>query len=304
VSRKYFVGVDVGGTNIKAALVQNGKIKKRIKLPTKVRSGFNGSLSQIESAISVFIEKAQAIGIGIAGLIDSKKGIVRFSPNLPGWKNIKLSSILEEKFKRPVKIINDVDAFCLGEWRYGAAKGYDNVFLFTLGTGVGGAAVCEGTPLFGAHGFAGEFGHSIIKFNGRKCPCGNRGCLEQYVGARHIVALARSKIKKTRSSLKKYKKLTPHIIADEAKRGDRVSIEVFKKIGYYIGVGVTNIIVLFDPDVIIISGGVSRAGKIIFEPVRKTVAQRVMGGKFRTYKIIPPQLGDDAGILGAVYYAA
>jgi glucokinase len=303
VSRKYFVGVDVGGTNIKAALVQNGKIKKRIKLPTKVRSGFNGSLSQIESAISVFIEKAQAIGIGIAGLIDSKKGIVRFSPNLPGWKNIKLSSILEEKFKRPVKIINDVDAFCLGEWRYGAAKGYDNVFLFTLGTGVGGAAVCEGTPLFGAHGFAGEFGHSIIKFNGRKCPCGNRGCLEQYVGARHIVALARSKIKKTRSSLKKYKKLTPHIIADEAKRGDRVSIEVFKKIGYYIGVGVTNIIVLFDPDVIIISGGVSRAGKIIFEPVRKTVAQRVMGGKFRTYKIIPPQLGDDAGILGAVYYA-
>lgn len=304
MTKKSFVGVDVGGTNIKAALVQDSRVQERTRLPTKVHLGLKVSLQQIKSGIRPFITRAHGVGIGIAGLVDSKKGVVRFSPNLPGWHNIKLARILKEEFRKPVKILNDVDAFCLGEWQYGAAKGYDNVFLFTLGTGVGGAAICEGRPLFGAHGFAGEFGHSIIKYNGRKCPCGNRGCLETYVGAHHIVALAKRKMRKERSAMRRYKDLTPKIIAREAKKGDKVARKVFSEIGYYIGAGVTNIIVLFDPDVVIISGGVSRAGKILFDPIRKIVAQRVIGAEYRRSKILPPKLGDDAGVIGAVYYAS
>jgi len=303
-AKRTYVGLDIGGTNIKSALVCNGTIKKRIKLPTKARTGVKGVLIQIRAAINPFMKEASGIGIGIAGIIDSKKGIVRFSPNLPGWHNVKLANILQKEFNVRVHVLNDVNAFCLGEWQYGAARGYDNVFLFTLGTGVGGAAICEGKPLFGATGFAGEFGHSVIKYNGPACPCGNRGCLERYVGARYIVARAKRKMMKQRSTLNRYEKITPHVIADEARRGDTVAREVFEETGFYVGIGVTNIIALFDPDVIVISGGVSRAGKVLFDAIRKTVKQRVLGARYRRTKIIRGRLGDTAGMLGAVYVAS
>lgn len=304
MKRKGYVGVDIGGTNIKSALVYNGKIKKRVKLPTMARTGVTGVLGQIKAAIAPFIKDAAGIGVGIAGIIDSKKGVVKFSPNLPGWDNIKLTDMLQKEFKVRVRVLNDVNAFCLGEWQYGAARGYDNVFLFTLGTGVGGAAICEGKPLFGATGFAGEFGHSVIKFNGPACPCGNHGCLERYVGARYIVARAKRKMKKHRSTLNTYEKITPHVIADEAKRGDTVAREIFEETGFYVGIGVTNIIALFDPDVVVISGGISRAGKVLFDPIRKTVKQRVLGARYRKTRIIPGRLGDTGGMLGAVYFAS
>jgi glucokinase len=302
--QKSYLGIDIGGTNIKAGLVRKGKIIKHTRVRTDAQAGVDRALDQIKSVIEQFIDEAHGVGIGIAGLIDSRRGVVRFSPNLPHWRNMQLVSRLKDEFKKPIRILNDVNAFCLGEWQYGAGKGYDNVFLFTLGTGVGGAAVCEGVPVFGANGFAGELGHSVINFNGPQCACGNKGCLERYVGARYIVALAEKKMKKHASSLKKHKELTPRVIADQARRGDTVSCEVFEEVGYYIGVGVTNIIALFDPDVIIISGGVSRAGKILFDPIRKVVKERAMGSEYRNYKIVQPKLGDDAGILGAVYFAS
>lgn len=304
MKNKAFVGVDVGGTNIKSALVIDGKIKKRFRILTKADFGPAHSLVQIKAAIQPLIKHASGIGVGITGIIDSKQGIVRFSPNLLDWHNVRLASILKKYFKKPVRILNDVNAFCLGEWKYGAAKGYSNVFLFTLGTGVGGAAICEGKPLFGANGFAGEFGHTVIKYNGPQCTCEKFGHLERYVGARYIVLRAKRKIKSARSSLKKYKNLTPEIIAEEAKKGDRAAKEVFSEIGFYIGIGVSNIIALFDPDIVVISGGISRAGRILFDPIRKTLAQKVFGVQYRTYKIVPAKLGDDAGILGAVSFAS
>lgn len=304
MKREAYVGIDIGGTNIKSALVYQGKITKSIKLPTKVRTGVKGVLTQIKAAIDPFVREASGIGIGIAGIIDSEKGIVKFSPNLTGWNNVRLADILQREFRIRVHVLNDVNAICLGEWQYGVACGYDNVFLFTLGTGVGGAAICEGKPLFGATGFAGEFGHTVIKFNGPLCPCGNRGCLERYVGARYIVARARRKMKQKKSTLRKFERLTPHIIADEAKRGDRVARETFAETGFYIGIGITNIIALFDPDVVVISGGVSRAGKVLFDSIRKTVRQRVLGARYRKTRITSGRLGDTGGMLGAVYFAS
>ncbi|MGB9721175.1 MAG: ROK family protein [bacterium] len=300
----HIIGIDVGGTNIKAGLVRKGRVLSKTNRHTRAEDGSRKCIEVIKAVIKSYINEASAIGIGIAGIIDSKKGIVRYSPNLKNWRNVELAKILKGEFKKPVKILNDVNAILLGEWVYGAGKGYKNIFLFTLGTGIGGAAICEDKLLFGAHGFAGEFGHIIIDFNGPKCLCGNYGCLERYVGSRYIVKLAKRRIRVKMSSLKNYyKELSPKIIADEAKKGDYVAKEVFKEIGYYIGIGVSSIINLFDPEIVIISGGIAGAGRILFEPIRKTVKQRILGAEYRRLKIIPAELGDDAGILGSAYFA-
>ncbi len=299
---RYTLGIDIGGTNIKAGLVHKGNVIKKISFETKAEDGPDNCIAQIKSIIRSF-NNISNIGIGIAGIIDSKKGIVRYSPNLKGWYNIKLTEPLKKEFKTTVRILNDVNAILLGEWIYGAGKGYKNIFLFTLGTGVGGAAVCEGKLLFGANGFAGEFGHTVISFNGPECVCGNYGCLERYVGSRYIVELTKKKLARKRSNLKNYKDPTPKIIANEAKKGDTVAKEVFEEIGNYIGIGVSNIINLFDPEVVIISGGISRAGKILFDPIKRTVRERILGLKYRNLKIVPAKLGDGAGIIGAAHFA-
>lgn len=301
--KKGIIGLDVGGTNIKAAFVHGNKIIRRINIPTHGRAGVNRSLQQIKLAIRSFQKKTASIGIGIAGIIDSDNGIVKFSPNLKGWDNIRLARILRREFKVPVRVLNDVNAICLGEWKYGVARGYDNVFLFTLGTGVGGAAICEGQLLFGANGFAGEFGHTTIALKGPMCVCGHRGHLERYAGAKYIVARAKRKLKKRKSRLANCDVLTPEIIARAAKDGDAVATEVFSEVGYYIGIGIANILALFDPDIVVISGGIARAGRVLFDPVRKATRQMVLGAQHHRYRIVPAKLGDDAGILGAALFA-
>jgi glucokinase len=298
-----YVGVDVGGTNIKCARVKNGEILERVIVETRADEGFKYSYKQILSGLGSLTKGIRGIGVGIAGIIDSSEGVVRYSPNMPGWDDIQLASLLKKEFGVRVCILNDVNAVCLGEWQYGAAKGCSDVFMLTVGTGVGGAAVCNGIPQFGAHGFAGEIGHMIIKEDGRKCLCGNRGCLEGYVGVRPIVRLARKMMRKKKSTLRKYHAITPQIIAEEARKEDRIAQKVYERIGYYLGVGITNIIHLYDPQIVIVSGGIAKAGRILFNPLRKTVKQHVMGSKFRNCKIAAPVLGDNAGILGAVYFA-
>lgn len=300
---KNIIGIDIGGTNIKAALVSGRKVKGRTKTPTLSQKGIERSVKQIRSIIEPMQKGAAAIGIGIAGIIDSERGVVKYSPNLRGWKNVQLGRMLQAEFHLPVYILNDVNAICLGEWKYGAGKGHKNIFLLTLGTGVGGAAICEGKLLFGAHGFAGEFGHTTIKLDGPSCVCGQQGHLERYVGAKYIVARARRKMAKRQSSLAKHERLTPEIIARAAKNGDRVAREVFREVGYYVGIGIANILALMDPDMIVIAGGVARAGRILFESVRKTVTEKTLGTEYRRYKIVPAELGDDAGILGAALFA-
>ncbi|UCG30484.1 MAG: ROK family protein [candidate division WOR-3 bacterium] len=302
-TRRGIIGVDIGGTNIKTALVTGQKIIRRARTSTRAERGLKDSLSQIIKVVEPLCKDAKAIGIGIAGIIDSEKGTVKYSPNLKGWKNVPLGRILRAEFNLPVYVLNDVNAICLGEWKYGAGRRKKNVFLFTMGTGVGGGAICEGKLLFGAHGFAGEFGHTTIKLDGPKCTCGHSGHVERYAGAKYIVARARRKMAKRKSSLAKYDVLTPEKIACAAKSGDTVAREVFAEVGFYIGVGVANVIALFDPDIIIIAGGIAQAGRILFEPVRRTVSSMALGAEHRRHKIAPAQLGDDAGILGAALYA-
>ena len=282
--KRGIVGLDVGGTNIKAALVSGRTVARRIKIASLASSGVDYSIPQIKAAIAPLRKEASAIGIGIAGIIDSKKGIVKFSPNLKDWDNIPLGEVLRREYRMPVRILNDVNAICLGEWKYGIAQGYNNVFLFTLGTGVGGAVICDGKLLFGAHGFAGEFGHTTINPTGPKCMCGQNGHLERYAGAKYIVERARRKMKKQRSILTEHRVLTPEIIAEAASKGDRVAREVFAEVSYYLGIGVANIIALFDPNIVVISGGIARAGRVLFDPLRKNVRQLVLGAEHESHE--------------------
>jgi glucokinase len=296
------IGLDIGGTNIKAGLTRKGKILSLRSLPTRALESRDSAVHQVINAVAPWADRAQAIGIGSAGIIDSRLGIIKYSPNL-GWNNLPLARILSAKFHKPVRILNDVNAVLLGEWRYGSAAGYDDVFLFTLGTGVGGAAISGGKMVFGANGFAGEFGHATINFNGSKCVCGNRGCLESYVGTKAILRRARHLIKKSPSRLRRYKQLTPKNIADEAKKGDRVSRAIFAEIGRYLGIGIGNLLNLFDPALIVISGGISRAGKVLFQPINKAIRETTFVPEVRGYRIVPGKLGDQAGILGAAWFA-
>ncbi len=296
------IGLDVGGTNIKAGLVRGNRIRQRSHYPSRAKAGGEAVYGQICGAIRPLAHLISGIGIGSAGIIDSSRGLVRYSPNL-GWHDFPLAARLFREFKKPVRVINDVNAILLGEWRYGAARGSDDVFLFTLGTGVGGASICAGQMVFGANGFAGEFGHATINFRGPRCTCGNRGCLESYVGTKFILRRARRLMKTMRSRLPRYPVLTPKIIADEARRGDPAGRQLFEEIGYYLGVGISNLLNLFDPELIVISGGISRAGAILFSPIRRAIRQTDQGAGRRKYRIVPGRLGDDAGILGAAYYA-
>jgi len=296
------IGLDIGGTNIKTGLARNGKILFLRSLPTRAFVSGDSVVNQVMNAVEPWAGRAQAIGIGSAGIIDSRLGVIKYSPNL-GWYNLPLARILSGKFHKPVRILNDVNAVLLGEWRYGAARGFDDVFLFTLGTGVGGAAICAGKMVFGANGFAGEFGHATINFNGPRCVCGNRGCLESYVGTKFILRRARQLIKESPSRLRRYDQLTPKIIADEAKKGDRVSREIFEEIGRYLGIGIGNLLNLFDPALIVISGGISRAGKVLFQPIHQAIGKTAFGSGVRQFRITAGRLGDRAGILGAAYFA-
>ncbi|MEO0225952.1 MAG: ROK family protein [candidate division WOR-3 bacterium] len=295
------IGIDVGGTNIKTALVDRNRVIKRFRFPTRAREGLDTVIGQIVKAVLIFKKKTR-VGIGIAGLIDSEQGIVHFSPNLYGWNDVKLKAILEKETGFNISIINDVNAITIGEWKFGAGKGVNDLFCFTLGTGVGGGIVSGGKLQVGASSMAGEFGHTTINFNGPRCKCGNVGCLERYVGAEYIVKMAKRMIRSRRSTLRSYKILTPKIIAQEA-RHDQVAREVFNRIGTYVGFGLVNIIHLLDPEVIVISGGIARAGTVLLEAIEKILVKRVMNFNERKIRIVPGKFGDDAGVIGATYFA-
>lgn len=291
------VGIDLGGTNIKIGLVTNGgRIIQRITIPTNAQYGPEAVVANIINCLKQWQNQYQTIGIGVAGLIDHKKGIVHFSPNLPNWKNIPLKTWLRKVIKQPVYVGNDANAFVLGEYCFGKAKGAKSVFGITLGTGVGGGMIIDGKLWLGISDAAGEVGHTTINFFGPRCACGNQGCLETYVGAKYIIN--RTKRKKT-TGLLTDKNLTPALINLASKQGDKLAQAIIRETGVYLGIGLANVISLFDPALIVIGGGLSGFGKLLLNSVKQTVQARIMNFPGRRVKIVLSKLGDDAAILGA-----
>jgi glucokinase len=310
---KFAIGVDLGGTYTKLALVSSkGKIFERARLSTADYASRDGLLQAIASGIASLLKKAcltsgqiKGVGIGVPGLVDFSKGIVYDLTNVKGWKNTPLKKLLEKRLKIPVLADNDVNVMALGECRFGSGKGARNAVCITLGTGVGGGIIIEGGLYRGSTFSAGEVGHMPLKEEGLPCNCGGYGCLERYVGNRYISDEMRSMIKGgRRSSVTRMvdgdlSLITPELISAAARKGDKASIELWAMIGKRIGTTLAGVVDLLNPEKIIIGGGVAEAGELIFGPIRSTVKRRAMPVPGRAVKILKAKLGNDAGVIGA-----
>lgn len=311
-----YIGCDVGGTNIRSAVVdENGKILGDARMRALMEKGANVVLGQIADSFREALSRAgakrgdiRAIGIAMAGQHDSKAGICIFSPNF-GWENVPVIPTLQEEFPVPMFLGNDVNLATFGEWKFGAGRGYNWVVMITLGTGIGGGAVLDGKLMLGATEMFAEVGHMTILPDGPRCGCGNHGCWEALAARDAIVRRAISKLqggrKSTLSEVVNYnwRQLTPEIIAKEAEKGDEIARETIEETGYWVGIGVANLINIFNPEVFIIGGRIAQAGELLFGPIERTVKARALSASWQPCKIIPAELGDDAGVMGAVAFA-
>lgn len=349
---EHSIGVDLGGTDIKAGLVSSvGDISCRVVVPTDVETGGPKVVaSRIAEAVRQVLVKIETegthgtsksdsvqspsssvqaseidigVGLGSPGLIIAETGVVHFSPNFPGWSDIPLVTYVNEalaklqspqththkKYKPILRgMDNDVNAMTLGELHHGAGVGYNNLVALTLGTGVGGGVVIDGEVYHGSRNTAGELGHTVVEPNGRYCGCGNQGCLEAYAGAKNIVERIQEKIATGRRTVlaaasNSGTALTPRMIAEAAQSGDELAIEIFAETGRYIGIALTSIAHILNPQIAIIGGGIAEAGeKLLFEPIRTELSKRAMDIPAQM-KIVKARLGNDAGIVGAAMLA-
>lgn len=309
--KKSRIGIDVGGTNIKIALVEaNGTITYSNTLPTRTEMGYEYTINNIKQAIKDLMSETKtdkntidAIGFGFPGQIDCKNGIVRISPNIPGWVEVPLAEMIEKEFGIPTRVDNDVRTAALGELNYGAGIGCQNLICITVGTGIGSGLIINGKLVRGASNAAGELGHMKLQMTGGPmCGCGDTGCLEAFASGPSIVALAEDYIKGGKST--KYRELgsaeiTPYIVAEAAKQGDAVAKRIFTIMGEYIGTGLANAVNLLNPEKIIIGGGVADAGELLLAPIRETLMKRAMPISAAAVEIVPAKLGNTAGVIGA-----
>lgn len=300
MSKKYAIGVDLGGTNLRVALVsEEGEIIRKVRTGTtdQVLDVLHASVGQLKD------EGVRGIGLGIAGLIDRKKGRVFVSPNLRAIEGKDLQAALQLHYGVPVYIENDANVAAIGEKLSGAGRGFEHFVLVTLGTGIGGGIISGGRLL----NVSAEIGHMSINADGEKCPCGNIGCLENYASARAMIAKAVAMLERGTESLLKeccrgsFYKLTPEDIFKTALEGDAFSREVLKEAGKYLGVGLANIINMLSPEAIILSGGLVGAWDIYVREAIKEASRRAFRDLFDSVKILPSSLGDEAGIIGAAH---
>lgn len=298
MSKKYAIGIDLGGTNLRVALVsEEGEIVRKVRKSSSEE--VLGSL--LESIEEVNNGEIVGIGLGVAGIIDRKNGRVFSSPNLRAVEGIDLIHGIHQRFHVPVFIENDANVAALGEKVSGAGKNFENFVLLTLGTGIGGGIIHKGELL----DVSAEVGHMSINAEAEKCPCGNIGCLENYASARAMIARAVAMLEKgTESMLKEcckgsIYKITPEDIYNSALEGDTLSREILREAGRALGVGLANLINILSPEAIILAGGLVGAWNIYVQEAIREASRRAFKDLFEAVKIIPSSLKDEAGVVGA-----
>ena len=318
-NEQYIVGVDLGGTNIVAgALTADGTKHLAMRsIPTNSSVGDEGVADRIvglvQGVILDTIEQNHAtrrdfigIGIGAPGPLDRERGIVLVAPNL-GWKDFPLRQRIQDRLNLATTLDNDANCATFGEWWQGAARGGKNVVGLTIGTGIGGGLILDGALYHGSSDMAGEIGHTTIDLNGRHCKCGNYGCLEAYASAPAIATRAREVLVREESESTipkmvngKYDDITAQVVYDAAKQGDPVASEIVRDTARYLGAGVANLLNIFNPDIVVIAGGVTAAGDALFVPLRAEVRRRAFSPAVRAVKIVAGELPGTAGVVGAV----
>lgn len=298
-----YICIDFGGTNIRGALINgNREIIKRYRVRTEASSGYEKVCSNLYGLIDELGKDIEykGIGIGFPGTVTKDSEIIT-APNL-GWENINLGKILEEKYKVRVKIDNDVNMALRGEKWVGAGKDYENIFMLTIGTGVGGALILSGKLFGGKDNNAGEIGHINVEKDGILCGCGKKGCLEQYASATAIINYVEKRISQgEKTELTKYETLEAEEIFECAKKRDKLAIEAVDRMAWYIGIGISSVVNLLNPECIIIGGGVSHAGEYLLGKIRNSSEILCLDYSYKGLQIKLAELGDEAGIFGSAY---
>ena len=310
------IAVDVGGTKtIVAAVLSDGKVISRRFYLTQADEGATEVIKRLSSAINKSISQAKStgkepigIGIGVAGILDTRRGIVTTSPNLPGWRNVPVREIIAARSGLATFLINDANAAALGEYNFGAGRGFDNMLYITVSTGIGGGIIINGELSSGADGCAGEWGHMTLEPDGPQCHCGNFGCLEALAGGWAIAKEAVTRIEKGESSAiaglvdGRIDYITAEIVAKAARKGDRLASEIVSRAANYLGIGLASLVNIFNPDLIVIGGGLSKMGNMLLKPAKRIIKERAFELPAKTVRIVRAHLGSNAGIVGAAAY--
>ncbi len=306
------LAVDLGGSKIIAALVSHkGEIIAREYTATLADEGPRAVIQRMSTAIESAISKAgiplsslSTIAIAAAGAINTKEGIVSASPNLPGWDNIPLKDMVEKEIGLETFLINDADAAAVGEHLFGAGRGVNNLIYITVSTGIGGGIIIDGKLYSGVSGSAGEIGHMTIDTSGPRCNCGNIGCLEVFASGKAIAREAQRSIAQGAKSMimelaeGESHNITSQTVSAAARRGDALALGIITMAATYLGIGMVNLINIFNPEMIVVGGGVAQIGDMLLEPARKVVAERAFQLSARAVRIVPSQLGENAGVVG------
>ena len=315
---KPVLAVDLGGTKIVTALITpHGEILSREYTPTLAEEGAKAVIARILASASGVLRNASlpypslsGIAIAAAGAIDTQKGVVTKSPNLPDWHNVPLKDEIQTSTGVRTFVINDATAAALGEHRFGAGRGINNLIYLTVSTGIGGGIIIDGKLYEGASGAAGELGHMTIDVNGPRCACGNIGCLEMLASGKAIAREAQRLIAQGAKTIMldlaegDAQFVTAVTVATAAQKGDAVALSVVNKAATNLGVGLVNFVNIFNPEMIIVGGGVGKMGELLLKPARKVVSERAFQFPASVVRIVSSDLGDNSGVFGAVAFVA
>jgi glucokinase len=307
------IGVDLGGTQIRAALIQQSQLLSRVSTLTQDEEGAAAVLQRIKAAIrhaaqqaGVPLEQVRGIGIAAPGPLDSRSGIIISPPNLKGWRNVPLRQIIHDEFQIPTALGHDASVAALAEHVFGAGRGTPDMIYLTVSTGIGGGVLLGGKIMEGTSGVAPEPGHMTIDRHGPRCNCGNIGCLEALASgtaiARHAAeAIAQGQGQGLLEAARALhvQEVDARVVVEAARRGDQTASAIMRAAAESVGIGLVNLIHIFNPALLVIGGGVAQAGPLLFEPVQRIVNERAMEVQRRAVRIVPAELGEDAGLLGA-----
>lgn len=311
------IGIDLGGTKINTALVQSdGAIIAQDYRPTLASEGLQpvfervlDSARQVMAQAGIARSRVSGVGIGAPGPIEIETGVVMSPPNLPGWERVPLKQLVEDEFGVATFLENDANAAAWGEHYFGAGRGVEHMIYVTVSTGIGGGLILGGNLYHGANGMAGEIGHIILEPDGPLCGCGSRGCLEALASGTAIARVARERVTQGIPTLisdladDAPERITARLVAEAARQGDKEADEILTEAMEYLGIGMANLVNLFNPQLIVIGGGVTNIGERLFLPVRQAIERNAFRMAAQVVRVAPAELGDNVGVLGAAAVA-
>jgi glucokinase len=302
------IGLDIGGTKIAGLLVdEDGTIHERIERDTPAED-VDATLERVHAVGAELASEAEAVGVGAAGMVDFDAGVMRSAPNL-AWREVPIRDLISERLGLPCLLDNDANAAAWGEFRFGAARRYDEaVLMVTVGTGIGGGIIADGHLYRGAHGFAAEIGHIIVEPDGPLCGCGNRGCWEQVASGRALDRLGAEAAREDHTiliaRLAAGNPVTGRYVADAAREGDAKALAIFDRVGSRLGEGIAGLVNVLDPEAVVVGGGVAEEGELILDPARRAFVDAVEAPDHRpAVSLLEAALGNDAGAIGAAALA-